>query len=227
MKKLFEEFPGFIIVFIVIAILICTVGKIRNINEDGVEGSGLVSIIGNNLIDTIDTNQKQLIPNENIFVNSSFSKNTSAWSDWNGKEFGNIENETGYNCAHISSDVKNKEIVCQQRLTGKLKENTYYTVSGWVKTKNIEKGTNANIMFNVDGYMTSSGTRESWFGYGARGILTKDNTWEFKKWTFKTDEKAKSAKTLQFILYFQNVKGDIYFRNLKLEEGKKATPFTE
>lgn len=52
----FEEHTAVIIICIVVSLLLCIIGCINNINEDGaVAGKGLLKIAGDNLTDTIDT----------------------------------------------------------------------------------------------------------------------------------------------------------------------------
>lgn len=63
----FEEHTAVIIICVVVSLLLCIIGCINNINEDGaVAGNDLLKIAGDNLTDTIDTYQGKLIPNENL-----------------------------------------------------------------------------------------------------------------------------------------------------------------
>lgn len=77
MKRFFEEHTSVVIICIVISILLCIIGSIRSISssETSVEGSGLLKIVGDNLTDTIDTYQKQAVPNENLLDVEDVLKN--------------------------------------------------------------------------------------------------------------------------------------------------------
>lgn len=77
MKRFFEEHTSVVIICIVISILLCIVGSIKGMNSSGgsVDGNGLLKIVGDNLTDTIDTYQKQVIPNENLLDVEDVLKN--------------------------------------------------------------------------------------------------------------------------------------------------------
>jgi len=68
MKRFFEEHTSVVIIYIVVSLLLCIIGSIKGISssETSVDGSGLLKIVGDNLTDTIDTYQKQVVPNENL-----------------------------------------------------------------------------------------------------------------------------------------------------------------
>lgn len=68
MKRFFEEHTSVIIICIVVSLILCILGCIKGLNEDTgkINGSRLLKIVGDNLIDTIDAYQKQAIPNENL-----------------------------------------------------------------------------------------------------------------------------------------------------------------
>ena len=78
MKRFFEEHTSVAIICIVVSLLLCIIGCINNIDNGGlVSGKGLLKVVGDNLTDTIDTYQKQIIPNKNLISNSKgpFIKN--------------------------------------------------------------------------------------------------------------------------------------------------------
>ena len=77
MKRLFEEHTSVVIICIVISLLLCIVGNIKGISssEISVEGSGLLKIVGDNLTDTIDTYQKRIVPNKNLLNVEDVLKN--------------------------------------------------------------------------------------------------------------------------------------------------------
>lgn len=62
MKRFFEEHTSAIIICIVISLLLCIVGGIKNFGVDGsLQGTGLSSILGNTLLDQVNSFQNQLI----------------------------------------------------------------------------------------------------------------------------------------------------------------------
>lgn len=93
MKRFFEEHTSVAIICIVVSLLLCIIGCINNVNNDGtVAGKGLLKIVGDNLTDTIDTYQKQIVPNDNLLARTS-SKITEITkvNDWGwivGQEHG-------------------------------------------------------------------------------------------------------------------------------------------
>jgi len=66
MKRFFEEHTSAIIICIVISLLLCIVGGIKSFGVDGsLHGTGLSSILGNTLLDQVDSFQNQLITTKN------------------------------------------------------------------------------------------------------------------------------------------------------------------
>lgn len=62
MKRFFEEHTSVAIICIVISLLLCIVGVIKNFGVDGsLQGTGLSSILGNTLLDQVNSFQNQLI----------------------------------------------------------------------------------------------------------------------------------------------------------------------
>lgn len=84
MKRFFEEHTSVVIICIIASLLLCIIGCINNIDNDGsVTGKGLLKIVGDNLTDTIDTYQKQVIPNENLLARTSSKiTETVKVNDW-------------------------------------------------------------------------------------------------------------------------------------------------
>lgn len=62
MKRFFEEHTSVVIICIVVSLLLCIVGGIKNFGVDGsLQGTGLSSILGNTLLDQVNSFQNQLI----------------------------------------------------------------------------------------------------------------------------------------------------------------------
>lgn len=74
MRKLFEEQTSALIICIVVSLLLCITGSFKGIDETNnkILGTGLLKIAGDNLIDAMDTFQKQAIPNENLIQKNTY-----------------------------------------------------------------------------------------------------------------------------------------------------------
>ena len=229
MRKIFEEHTPIIIIFIVISLILCIIGSIKNINNNNsVNGTGLLKVISDDILDSIDTYQKQLIPNENILENSSFKNDTEldSWLKIRHNQYYDIEASfyKGHTCAHLHSKQFNTTMAAQQEILNKIKPNTTYTISGYVATENIIEGDpSSDLLFYSDAH-DENGT---FFGNVYKYFPLNSNSWEYISYTFTTPSKVSSAKDYSIYVFCRNFKGDVYFRNIKLEEGRKATPFTE
>lgn len=134
----------------------------------------------------------------------------------------------GRQCALIhQSELQTTKYVSQSVL-GKLEPNTEYTMSGWGLTENIVPGTTSfSIMFYHSGYYDNNGV-STWFGYGNKGFVVNAGSgeWVHLVWTFKTDDKVSTATTTNVFVNTKDFTGDVYFCDLKLEKGNKATDWT-
>ena len=109
-----------------------------------------------------------------------------------------------------------------------MEANTTYTLSGWTLTENITRGTtNFVAALYLSGYYNNNGT-STWFGYGAKSftINTGAGKWEHLSYTFTTDEKIETATSLSAYVLSRDYTGDVYFYNLKLEKGNKASDWS-
>ena len=164
------------------------------------------------------------IGGRNILLNSSFRENANKWEG----VIPEIIEFDGKKCAHYKHTALKSTKHVTQSVLGKLEPNTKYTMSGWVRTDNIVKGTtNPTIMFYHDGHYDNNGT-STWFGYISKGftINTGVGSWQYLTVTFTTDDKLKTATKSGIFVYTRDITGDIYFYNLKLEKGNKATDWT-
>ena len=166
------------------------------------------------------------IGGRNILLNSKLTDNADNWEGVaNIKEY-----ITKYNrhCAHFKHTALKQTKYISQSVLNKLEPNTTYTMSGWVLSENIVKGTtNHTCMFYHSGSYTKDGT-STWFGYGSKGIPinTGTGTWTRLVWTFTTDDKLKTATNCSIQVHTRDLTGDIYFCDLKLEKGNRATDWT-
>ena len=176
--------------------------------------------------DNAQTNIDNLsIGGRNLLLNSSLTENADKW---NGPLTDFVELD-GKKCAHIKQTSLNTSKHLHQSVLGILEPDTTYTMSGWVRTENITKGTtNFNLMFYHDGYYNDDGV-STWYGYGSKAfpINTGVGEWHYLVWTFKTDTVKLNASTTSKVLIFtRDFTGDVYFYNIKLEKGNKATDWT-
>lgn len=165
------------------------------------------------------------IGGRNILLNSKLQTNIESW-------YGGVTDYvTKYNrkCAHRKSDALKNTYSLSQPVQGKLEPNTQYTMSGWVLTENIVRGTtNFIIMFYHDGNYNNNGTA-TWYGYGSKSFTINSGAgvWQYLTWTFSTDKtKFENSTGSNVHVYSRDFTGDIYFCNLKLEKGNKATDWS-
>ena len=80
-------------------------------------------------------------------------------------------------------------------------------------------------MFYNDGYYSNNGT-ETWYGYGRKTIPTNTDEWQYISYSITTDDKILTATSFNFYVHARDFTGDLYFRNIKMEKGDKATDWT-
>lgn len=85
--------------------------------------------------------------------------------------------------------------------------------------------TNPVLMYYVDGSYNHNGN-STWYGYGSYEFDRNVTEWQYVTWTFTTDDKLKTAIDCYFFVYCRDFIGDVFFYNLKLEKGNKATDWT-
>ena len=212
MKKFFNEYGGVTIIVIVIAVLLLIVGSVKSLDENSgkVEGSGIAKAVGNNLSDTMDTFQKQLVPNENLAI---LEKSNLSDEYYNGMQIHDSkyeEKNDGINVDLGGGSIK------------KVKPNTYYTLSFYARGFG---STYIGSYFFPDviesGYSSQGDTTTI-----ADGRMYPKLTTEWKKITLTWKTKANVNGTAHFIAARRNKAGPrIQIAGVKLEEGKKATPF--
>ena len=165
------------------------------------------------------------IGGRNLLLNSGFKDNSDGW-DYPAYISGHVVKDRR-KCAHINHSGLNNIKFARQSILGKLEPNTQYIMSGWVFTENVVKGTtNFMCMFYHDGQYNNNGTT-GWYGYGHKDIPINAGKWTHVEWTFTTDsENTLNAISSNVYVYTRDMTGDIYFYDLKLEKGNKATDWT-
>ena len=223
MKRFFEEHTAVVIICIVVSLIICTIGNIKIINDDGiVKGNGLLGIVSNIIMNNVDTYQKQIMPNENLLKNSD--KIRLRASDF----------------PYETSRIKNKIIVLSNNKFNayewaslkipfsEVKTDNVYTFSGKIKTQNLY----------TDGLRCEFDFRggDSWIDVASYSIKPNmNNKWQkFKcQVTVKSNNHGDSLICITsggiYSSWSKNSFKDveIEYRNFKLEKGMKATPYVE
>lgn len=164
------------------------------------------------------------IGGRNLLLNSGFKNNADEWFTYGITDY--IVKD-GKQCAHMNFSVFKVTNFVRQSILGKLEPDTQYTMSGWVLTENVVKGTtNFACMFYHDGYYDNNGSSK-WYSYGSKNLPINAGEWTHLEWTFTTDStKLSSSTASDMYLYARDMTGDIYFCDLKLEKGNKATDWT-
>lgn len=203
----------------------------QQIFSDAVSSNSLVVSANANAL--VALNQK--IGGRNILLNSKLKNNSDKWATQlvtNGSFADiNLDYTTKYSreCAHINMASLNQLKIVYQSVIGKLESNMTYTLSGWVLTENITRGTTEYLAsFIVDGISIVEGT-QSYFSYGNKAFPVNSGSgkWEHLEYTFTTDDSVvNNPISLNACIYVRDLTGDIYFCDLKLEKGSKATDWT-
>lgn len=163
----------------------------------------------------------------NLLLNSSFTKNADKWYIDTAGAYREYTTKDGKKCHHLHVNSLKNTQVCRQNILDKLEPNTTYTMSGWVFTENIVKGTtNYFLAYYIDGYYNNNGT-STWFGLVNTSIPVNNGKWQYLTTTFTTDTtKLKSATAVNAYIFSRDFTGDLYFYDIKLEKGNKATDWT-
>lgn len=164
------------------------------------------------------------IGGRNLLLNSGFKNNVDEWLTYGITDY---VVKDGRKCAHINFSVLKVSNFVTQSILGKLEPDTQYTMSAWVLTENVVKGTtNFACMIYHDGYYDNNGSSK-WYSYGSKNLPINAGEWTHLEWTFTTDStKLLNSTVSDIYLYARDMTGDIYFCDLKLEKGNRATDWT-
>lgn len=200
MKRFFEEHTSVVIICIVISLILCIIGCINNIDNNGtITGKGLLKVVGDNLTDTIDTYQKQIIPNKNLISNSKgpfIKKSRNAGDDYD-------------NYQHLAFPAE-------------IDNNKSYTFSANVEA--IGNYDEFSVMFLK---IFDDGTDTAL--YNKQFIKIPNNHNNRIKITLKNTDLSRDFNAVAVYSGIQGyTRGQgIKVWNVKLEEGTKATPYEE
>lgn len=166
---------------------------------------------------------EELNGNANLLPNSSFQNNLDYWEP-NVEGAAEIVTEDGFKCVHIKGELgKQKQIRCE--IVNKVIPNPIYVISGWIKKKNIIKGSTNPFLaaayiegWKEDGTYNGVNIPIESFNSDFEDILT--HTWTRFKFAFKVDNTA--YKTLKVYIIGRDFTGDIYARDFTMCESTIA-----
>ena len=187
-------------------------------NKDGSNTTKLVDGKARADIDNLE------IGGRNLLLNSGFKDNADEWFTYGITDY--IVKD-GKQCAHMNFSVLKVSNFVRQSVLGKLEPDTQYTMSVWVLTENVVKGTtNFTCILYHDGYYDNNGS-SNWYSYGSKDLPLNAGKWTHVEWTFTTDStKLLNSTVSDMYIYARDMTGDIYFCDLKFEKGNKATDWT-
>lgn len=216
MKRFFEEHTAVIIICVVVSLLLCIIGCINNINEDGaVAGKGLLKIAGDNLTDTIDTYQGKLIPNDNLLdKNLKYKQPSFSSKEITGKFWGNN--------VLVSSEIHKI-----------LKPNTQYTISYNYEITDLSDKAFPDFNIRIGFVLWEKDDIQNRNRYLFATNFKTKNVKKYYSKTFTTPSEIPS--TYELLVYsnrYDAENGDydmdtVRISNIKLEEGSKATLYVE
>ena len=167
----------------------------------------------------------------NLLLNSSFSEDFTKWSN-GGHE---IVIEDGMLCGHIAGVLATTKNISQS-IFSQIKDDNLtqiYTVSADVKLVNYVAGsTNPYVALYLSGKYDNNGTSTFLGATYVGGTIKAANSnlppfnnqgWVRVTYIFRF---AKKPTSMNFYIYSRDWEGDLYYRNVKLERGNKATDWT-
>lgn len=163
----------------------------------------------------------------NLLENSSMSVNLTNWvTSGFGSESG-IVSEDGSNCLKITGALTTTRYIRQDVLSDIVNDTvgTTYTISAYVKIKNVVKGTtNPMCEYYFGGSYDNNGTSK-WMG-----ATTVSGNYDF--WTLPNDQWTKCIwiirfayvpTAMQFHVYSRDMTGTMFIKDIKMERGSIAT----
>lgn len=196
--------------------------------------------VAQNAKDVADSAQDSIdnlkIGGRNLLYNSSFSKNFDKWARNVAYD---MVVEDGYTCGHITGNSEG--CIINQNIIDRIKEDDsqqIYTISGDIKLVNYEGGTGTTdpyLAFYFSGHYDKDGV-STWTGVKGIGGNVQSNQEQFvpfnnQGWVrayyiFKFTKSPSVMTDMKCDIYVRNWSGDLYFKNLKLERGNKATDWS-
>ena len=178
-----------------------------------------------------DSIDKIELGGRNLLLNSSFSNDYEKWSN-SGHE---IVTEDGMACGHIAGVLTTTKNVSQS-IFAKIKDdnlNQLYTISADIKLVNYVAGTtNPYVALYVSGQYDNNGTPAflgaTYVGGTIKGANSNLPPFNNQGWVRVTYifRFAKKPLNMIFYVYSRDWEGDLYYKNIKLERGNKASDWT-
>ena len=160
----------------------------------------------------------------NLIINSSFNKQGYKWtaSDTNGISYPK-EGRDGNYCAKITGKLNTSRNL-QAEETYKVKAGETYTLSGWTKSKDIVKGA---TNYFVTLYMGFYDKDHKWKAEASinNGQMPLSADWEQNILTF-TVPNINGIEHMWVYLYARDFTGTIWWDDIQLETGNKATDWS-
>lgn len=160
----------------------------------------------------------------NILYNSSLRENIDQWntsSDTNAV----MDINEGYPCVKFTG-ILNKTQYIHQPILDRLTPGTY-TISGYAKVNSIVKGTtNYYVAFYTSATYEKDGV-STWWGPGSATIDPTKVGWQYYSFQVYIDPaKFATCSYLSFYMYARDFSGAVWFRDVKVEKGETATPWS-
>ena len=170
------------------------------------------------------------IGGRNLLLNSSFTKDYNIWTGLHHE----IVTQDGIKCGHVSGSFSTTKNVYQS-IFNQIKNDDYlsqtYVVSADVKLVDYTGGsTNPFLALYFSGHYNNNGS-SSWLGaiYTGGNLTNGDlrplNNQGWKHVYFIVQFNKKPT-TMGFHIYGRDFEGDLYYKNIKLERGTKATDWS-
>ena len=180
-----------------------------------------------------DTAIKQLINDiqiggRNLLLNSNFElAGKPNWGGLSDTAYITNEGRNGGYCAKqigkLNKDCNLVNCVDSGRNKIKIKANDILTFSGWYKVKDYVAGTTNNF---VRPYLAYFNSNNDWLGETAILDISPDATdWTYVQASFKVPY-IKTIDNMEFTLHARDYTGIIWWDDIKLEKGNKATDCT-
>ena len=210
----------------------CDTGEVRiNATSFSLTGKTVPQIIAEQVEDVE-------VGARNLLFNSSFSENFDKW-DKNARY--ELVTEDGHPCGHIAGGTGAYAI--NQDILERIKDDEadqLYTVSGDIKLVNYADNSGSQVpylSFYLTGHYLDGSGNSKWIGATRVGgtvgessqrqfMPFSDQGWVRVNYIFKFAKKPSELTDMAFDIYTRNWSGDLYFKNLKLERGNKATDWT-
>lgn len=172
----------------------------------------------------------------NLLRNSSFSENFDGWNvNYTTGSLVTTDMVTvdGYKCAHISGaagDAKHS-VTIRQNILDKIENDPVgqmYSYSADVKVVDYVPGpSRPYLALIIDGYYRKDDGTLAWNGGRIEYTLQRFNNLGWQRASFHTSLlHYPPVKEFRVQFYGRDFTGDVYFKNLKLERGNKATDWT-